>query len=180
MIGSMHDLTHENLLLGEGILLRGTAAEELLATDAPEALLTALARDEDRRVGATKDGCVLRCVPRIVDLTRGRRTPAAGELLTAGWEVTLSGTLLEATGENLSLLLHQTGAADESLLWAGSAGAGLLLIELDAPLSSGGVTLRTFRQTPGEIGFALTMTHHAPDAAGLPLRLHRLKEETHD
>lgn len=180
MLDPMHALTHESLLLGEGLLLRGAAAQTLLNADDPEAQLIALSHDENHRIGATKDGCVLRCVPRVVDLTRGCRTPSAGELLTAGWAATLSGTLLEATADNLVLLLRPAEEPGTGLIWAGSMGSGLMLIELGYPVSTQGMTLRTSRSDPGEISFTLTLTHDAPGTEGLPLRLHRLKEATHD
>lgn len=180
MIDSIHPMTHENLLLGEGMLLRNADAGALITADDPEALLETLRQDASCPVGATKDGCVLRCRPRVVDLTRGRRTPAAGELLTAGWEITLTGTLLEATEANLSLLLRPPEEKGEGLIWVGSMGSGLMLIELGCPVSTQGMTLRTSRSDPGEISFTLTLLHDAPDAEGLPLHLHRLKEATHD
>ena len=180
MLDPMHALTHESLLLGEGLLLRGVDTEALRQADDPEARLTALAQEAAHRIGATKEGCVLRCVPRIIDLTRGHRTPSPGELLTAGWEVTLSGTLLEATADNLALLLRPAEEPGAGLIWAGSMGDGLLLIELPCPVSTGGLTLRPHRDDPGELSFTLTILHDAPDAEGLPLRLHRLKEASHD
>ena len=180
MIDSIHSLTHENLLLGVGVLLRGTEAGTLINAADPEAALAALMQDETRLVGATRDGCELRCVPHVVDLTRGCRTPAAGELLTAGWTVTLSGTLLEATDANLRMLLQTAEAAGDGLLWIGELGSGLLLIGLPCPIPTPGMTLRTSRSEPGGIAFALTMLHDAPGTAGLPLHLHWLKEGTHD
>lgn len=180
MIDSIHDLTHENLLLGEGMLLRNADADALLSADDPEALLETLRQDASCLVGATKDGCVLRCVPRVVDLTRGHRTPAAGEVIAAGWEAVLTGTLLEATEDNLGMLLRPPQEKGEGLLWVGSMGSGLMLIELDCPVSTHGMTLRTSRHDPGEIGFTLTLLHDAPGTEGPPLRLHWLKEATHD
>lgn len=192
MLDSIHPTTHENLQLGEGVLLTGLDLDAvLLSGDAAAALAEAM-QDENRLIGATKEGALFRCVPKMLDTTRGLRTPAAGEVLTGAWQVTLSGTLLEITPGNAAMLLNLPRVAEEertviapeppispqgteNVCWVGSTGSGLLAIELISPVSTGGMALRSHPQGTGETPFTLLAQKRAPADAALPCRLLWLK-----
>lgn len=189
MLDSMHPLTHEHLQLGEGVLLRGISPEALQSAGDPGAVLAEAMRDASRLIGATKEGCVFRCVPKLLDATKGARTPSEGELLTGCWDVSLSGTLLEITPENAAMLLNVPPAAAgalqpapapvphpaETVCWVGTMGSGLLAILLEAPVSVGGLCFRAGHSSLGEMPFTLRAQKRNP-AAALPCHLLWLKE----
>lgn len=186
--------TPAHLQLGEGVLLRGVSAEEVFAAADAAACLARLLQEPSHRIGATKAGCEFRCVPTVLDATRGSRTPAAGETLFSRWEVTLSGTLLEITPENAALLLNQPLAetADgprwlqpepspmpditSDICWVGDTGSGLMAIFLQCPISTGGLVFRAQRDGLGEAAFSLMAQKPGPAASGLPCRMLWLKE----
>lgn len=198
MLDAIHAATHENLQLGEGVLLRGVDVDAALAADDPAAALadaiTEAMQNAACRIGATKAGCVFRCVPRMADMTGGQRTPAAGELLAVRWEATLSGTLLEITPANAAMLLSiplfissrpctllQPEAepipdAAGDLCWVGDMGGGLLAIALHSPASTGGMVFRASRSGLGEADFTLMAQMRSPRDQALPCRLIWLKE----
>lgn len=198
MLDPIHAATHEHLQLGEGVLLRGVDADAALASGAPAAALadaiSAALQDASCRIGATKVGCVFRCVPHMGDLTGGQRTPAAGEILVVRWETTLSGTLLEISPENAAMLLNAplpAGAgpctllrpgtaaipdASGDLCWVGDTGGGMLAIVLHSPVSTGGMVFRASRNGLGEADFTLMAQMRTPHLGGLPCQLIWLKE----
>lgn len=194
MLGSIHSMTHEHLQLGEGVLLRGVDAEGAMQSGDPAAFLAEALQDAAYLIGATKEGCVFRCAPALLDLTRGQRTPARGETLQGRWEATLSGTLLEVTPANAAMLLNAAPPAEaagmlqpgqaaapahqDSVCWIGTTGSGLLAIWLDHPISTGGMTLRTSRSGMGEMPFTLRAQAADPAQEALPCRLLWLKEAT--
>lgn len=196
MLDSLHPHTHEQLQLGEGVLLRGTTLDAVLLAGNPATALAELMEKEEHLIGATKAGCIFRCVPRMVDTTGGHRTPAEGETLVGRWEVTLSGTLMEITPANAAMLLNipeyaVTGGrtvmtpeptpVPESrgdVCWVGDTGSGLLAICLWRPISTGGLV---FQATPGGLGempFTLMAQKRHPEETGIPCRLLWLPEVT--
>lgn len=194
MLDPIHAATHENLQLGEGVLLRGADLDAALLSADPVSALIAALEDASYRIGATKAGCIFRCVPQLADTTGGHRTPAAGEILAGRWEVTLSGTLMEITPANAALLLnvppymHEEGRAIlqpeptpvpnpcEDVCWVGDTGSGLLAIQLRSPVSTGGMVFRATRNGLGEAAFTLMAQKTNPADPGLPCRLLWLKE----
>lgn len=198
MLDPVHAATHEHLQLGEGVLLRGVDVEAALAADSPAAALagaiSAALQDPSCRIGATKSGCVFRCVPRTGDLTGGHRTPAEGELLALRWDVSLSGTLLEISPDNAAMLLsiplfissrphtvltpHPTPipATTGDVCWVGDTGGSLLAIVLHSPVSTGGMVFRASRNGLGEMDFTLTGQRRSPHDSALPCQLIWLKE----
>lgn len=192
MLDAMHSATHENLQLGEGVLLRGIDLNEALLSGHPGAALASMMADSARLIGVTKAGCEFRCVPVMLDATQGHRTAALGETLTGRWEVTLSGTLMEITPENAAMLLNQpprgqtvlqpepTPLAESygDVCWVGDMGSGLLAIELQCPVSIGGMVFRANRDGLGEAAFTLMAHKRSSEQAGLPCRLVWLKEAT--
>lgn len=196
MLDSIHSTTHENLLLGEGVLLTGLDLDSMMQADDPSSALATFMENKAHLLGATKEGCVFRCSPRLLDLTRGHRTPADGETLNGPWQASLSGTLLEISPANAAMLLNQSipSAADrhailvpeasplarsmESICWIGSSGSGMLAIELTAPVSTGGMTLRATPRGLGEMAFTLTARKQSPADTALPFRIAWLKGGT--
>lgn len=194
MLDALHATTHEHLQLGEGVLLRGVDLDEVLLSGDPASALAAAMEDSACLIGATKEGCVFRCVPAMLDMTQGRRTPAAGETLAGRWEVTLSGTLLEITPANAAMLLNAPLYADEGsravlvpdptpvppasddVCWVGSTGSGMLAIHLFSPISTGGMVFRASRNGLGEAAFTLMAHKRSPADTGLPCRLLWMKE----
>lgn len=194
MLDSIHFLTHENLQLGEGVLLRGVDLDAVLLSGHPGEKLAEAMQDTACLIGATKEGCVFRCVPEMIDATRGKRTPAAGETLAGRWEVSLSGTLLEITPANAAMLLNvplyedlREGAvivpepspvpeSVETVCWVGTTGSGLLAIELYKPVSVGGMRLRANRSGMGETPFTLLAHKRTPADTALPCRLMWMRE----
>lgn len=193
MLDSIHAGTHQHLQLGEGVLLRGFDLDAAVQSGDPAAALAEALEDGRCLIGATKDGCVFRCVPAMLDLTRGRRTPADGETLAGRWEVTLSGTLLEISPDNAALLLNvplfvNTGSIAsitpiptpvpspaEDICWVGSTGSGMLAIRLECPISTGGMVFRISRNGLGETAFTLMAQKRDPASPALPCRLVWLK-----
>ena len=196
MLDALHRESPQHLQLGEGVLLRAPNLETLLQGESPVAALAALLEKAEHRLGVTKAGCVFRCVPRMVDVTGGHRTPAAGETLTGRWEVTLSGTLMEITPENAALLLNVPGpaagdgrtllspepapvpASAEDICWVGDMGGGLLAILLQCPISIGGLIFQARRGGLGKMPFTLMAQKRHPGGTALPCRLMWLKEAT--
>jgi len=193
MLDSIHNATHENLLLGEGVLLAGFDLDSMMQADDPSSALAAFMEDKAHLLGATQEGCVFRCGPRLLDTTRGHRTPAEGETLNGPWQATLSGTLLEITPANAAMLLNlplPAGAdgltvltpeaspfagSTEKICWVGTSGSGMLAIELTAPVSTGGMTLRATPRGLGEMAFTLTARKQSPADTALPFRIAWLK-----
>lgn len=169
LIDSLHAGTPEHLQLGEGVLLRDVDLDAILAAEDPAAALEAVMADPAVLIGATQEGCRFQCVPEMIDLTRGYRTPAAGELLRGRWLVSLTGVLLEMTPANAAMLLGCAGGESalapdgspvptgpERVCWVGSLGEGLAAIEMMKPVSTGGFRLQTVRRGAGAMPFALT------------------------
>lgn len=189
MLDSIHTSAGAHLQLGEGVLLRGVDADGVMNAGDPAAALAQVMQDESRLLGATRDGCVFRCTPDMLDTTRGCRTPMPGETLVRRWTVTLSGTLLEISPGNAAMLLNLPqsapmappcppvfAASADTLCWFGMTGSGLMAIELHCPVSTGGMALRTARSGFGEMPF--TLLAHRTNTAGLPCRLLWPKEAT--
>ncbi len=185
---------HRYMALGEGVLLRGLNLDALIQAEDRETALSAAMQKSNALLGATKSGCIFRCETHLLDVTRGHRTPAVGELLQGPWEVSLTGTLLEISPENAAMLLHLPIFANNSyytslsagnaavpvpstdICWVGAQGGGLLAISLTAPVSAGGLTLKACRNGLGEMPFALCAQHRDPAETGAPCRLVWLKE----
>lgn len=182
LIDSLHAGTPDHLLLGEGALLRDVDLDAILAADDPRAALEAAMADPRALIGATQEGCRFQCLPEMIDLTRGYRTPAAGEMLRVRWIVTLSGVLLEMTPENAAMLTGSAGggnaltpdgsavpAGPERVCWVGSLGDGWAAIELMRPVSTGGLRVTPVRRGAGAMPFALTAL--GDGGAGAPCRV---------
>lgn len=180
MIGSVHAGSADHLQLGAGLFLKDF--DFAAAQDAGQlaALVAAAVEDPAHVLGATTGNGAFSCVPVLRRLdANGLRTPCVGGVLCDGWQVTMSGTLLEVTPENLALLLamgnvtrqgHVTTVTArmtlrpedhlDSLCWVGDTARGLVLIELLGALNISGAVL-SFRDQ-GEGSMPFTFQAHAP------------------
>ncbi len=190
MISPITPQSPHHLQLGEGVLLLDLNLDELASAAHPASALAAMLADSHGLLGATRAGCLLDCSPQLTDLEGGaRRTPRAGTLLYSGWRVTLSGTLLELTPGNLTLLLagarvnatttaatltlpsSAQPASGPTLYWVGRLGQGLLAVELRNVLPLKGITLRPGLRGEGEISFSLLAQQGEADGDLAPLRM---------
>ena len=111
------------------------------------------------------------------------------------WRVTLSGTMLDVTPENLArllpsdtemtervttLTLKQTRKPLSRLCWIGTTSRGLLVIELRNPLCISGASLTSVPDGAGRLPFTFLAQNDRPGDVNLPARLYWWKEETHD
>ncbi len=183
------DLTH--LQLGDGLLLADLDLDALLAAADPCAALADAADDPTHALGMTAC-CTFQCLPEVIHTeAAGQRSPTAGTLIAGCVKATLSGTMFAITPANaarlsavpvpaegmpLSGTSGQLLAAMESLCWVGPLADGLLLIELRAPVSIGGLTLRPGSCGTGEMPFTFLAQQRDASDAALPYRLHWLKE----
>ena len=177
-----------HLQLGAGLLFADIDVDALVSAEDPAAALESLLADESCQLGATAEGCVFRCVPALLHTEkRGGRTPVRGTTLQGAWQVTLSGALTAVTPENAARLLNAPPPADgawtlpaeptcmDCLVWIGDADGALLLIELTAPLSTDGLTLRTALRGAGTMPFSFTAQQTDFSAEAPPCRLFFLK-----
>ena len=152
--------------------------------------------DDAKRIGTTCGGGIFRAVPREFDPESGsHRLPFAGSIRLIDWRVTLSGTMLDVTPENLVRLLpsdtemtervttltpKQTRKPLSRLCWIGTTSRGLLVIELRNPLCISGASLTSVPDGAGKLPFTFLAQSDRPGDVNLPARLYWWKEETHD
>ncbi len=179
----------QHLLLGEGVLLHGVDLDAAMLTADPCKVLAEAMEDPAKLLGATKEGCMFRCVPEMIDLTKGQRTPGVGETLTSRWEVSLAGTLMAVSPEHAALLLNLPQAdgtaitpqpeaitcCEKNVCWVGASSSGLMAIELENPVNLCGMKLQSGRGL-SELPFLLAARKENPASAALPCRLLWLKE----
>lgn len=106
MLISHHPASAECLQLGEGMLLCGFDLDKALSSRDPLDCMAEAVADDTKRIGTTCGGGIFRAVPREFDPESGsHRLPFAGSIRLIDWRVTLSGTMLDVTPENLARLL---------------------------------------------------------------------------
>lgn len=106
MLISHHPASAECLQLGEGMLLCGFDPDKALSSRDPLDCMAEAVADDTKRIGTTCGGGIFRAVPREFDPESGsHRLPFAGSIRLIDWRVTLSGTMLDVTPENLARLL---------------------------------------------------------------------------
>ena len=106
MLISHHPASAEYLQLGEGMLLCGFDLDKALSSRDPLDCMAEAVADDTKRIGTTCGGGIFRAVPREFDPESGsHRLPFAGSIRLIDWRVTLSGTMLDVTPENLARLL---------------------------------------------------------------------------
>ena len=191
MLTGMHSGTPERLQLGAGVFLKdfdfdgATGAADLVAR-AEEAVRTGRGL-----LGATRGGGSFIYRPLLRSLEAdGVRTPFVGSTVIDGWDVRLTGTLLEITPENFARALvcadvTATGGvtvvqAREALTeadylpricWIGSTSRGAVLIELTGVLNVKGAAF-TFRDRgEGELPFEFRAHAVEPGQDTAPFRI---------
>lgn len=165
--------TFENLQLGAGVFLMnmdltGMDTAEKIRLKAAEAVA-----QNTMCLGATRGGGSFHCVPewRQVEAD-GLRTPCVGSTVLDGWNIKLTGTLLEATPGAFAALM---GAVDvttsgsmttlrprmtlteedhiPTLCWVGDTARGMVLIELTHALNMKGMVLNFTDKGEGTMPF---------------------------
>lgn len=152
--------TFENLQLNSGAFLKNLNYSTVAGTAEMKSLISTALNNRTGVIGATRGGGRFNCVPRTRLMEAdGMRDPVVGSLQIDGWDINMSGTLLEITPQNFKDAL---GAADfeengklttiklrntikktdhiDSLLWVGDTSAGYLLIDLKNALNTSGIT----------------------------------------
>lgn len=196
MLISHHPASAEALQLGEGILLADFDLDEALSSDDPLDCMAEAVADDRKRIGTTYGGGIFRAVPREFDPESGsHRLPVAGRTRLIDWRVTLSGTMLDMTPENMARLLPAepptTGCVTamtprmaqkplSRLCWIGTTSRGLLVIELKNPLCVSGCSLTSAPDAAGKMTFTFLAQSDRPGDTCLPVRLYWWKEDTHD
>ena len=193
MLISRHATSAQHYQLGEGVLLSGVSPSAILGATDRAGTIRRLLQQDSHVIGATKEGCIFHAAPDMLHTeARGKRTPAVGTVFPAMWRATLTGVMLEATNRNFGRLLNQpaeNGDATElfiptdapgapvadTLLWIGSCGGSLLMIEMRHPISTGGLMLRSGWRGVGEMPFAFLALQGLEETT-LPFRIHTVKE----
>lgn len=195
MLISHHPASAECLQLGEGMLLTGFDLDKALCSRDPLDCMAEAVADGAKRIGTTCGG-VFRAVPREFDPESGsHRLPFAGSIRLIDWRITLSGTMLDVTPENMARLLPSemqtsgrvTGLTPKQahkplsrLCWIGTTSRGLLVIELRNPICVSGASLTSVPNDTGKLAFTFLAQNDRPGDMTLPARLYWWKEETHD
>lgn len=196
MLISHHPSSAESLQLGEGMLLADFDLDQALASDDPLDAMAEAVADDSKRIGTTCGGGIFRAVPREFDPESGaHRLPVAGSTRLVDWRVTLSGTMLDISPENMARLLpadapriarttiltpRMAGKPLSRLCWIGTTSRGLLVIEVRNPLCVSGCTLTAAPNNAGKMTFTFLAQSDRPNDTALPVRLYWWKEETHD
>lgn len=152
--------TFENLQLNAGVFLKNLNYSTVAGTSEMKSLISTALKNGTGVIGATRGGGRFNCAPRtrMVEAD-GMRDPVVGSLQIDGWDINMTGTMLEITPQNFKDAL---GAADfeengkvttitlrntikatdhiDSLLWVGDTSAGYLLIDLKNALNANGLT----------------------------------------
>lgn len=188
MIQSILAAPPAHMLLGEGLLLPNVDLDACLASADPRAALAEEAAS-GHLLGATREGCIFRCTRSWLHTeARGKRTPASFSLLPGPWQISILGELTGVTIRNIARLLHASSittgslthlahinpippACMDTLLWAGESADGLLLVELTAPFSDGGLQLQSRPEAPGSMAFSFTACHTGADQTFPPCRI---------
>ena len=191
MFTPLPTLPPPQLQLGEGLLLADVDLPALLDAEDPAALLADPSRLSAHVLGTAAEGCEFRCIPRTLHTEqRGQRTPTRATLTPIAWEVSLSGSLTAVTPENAAFLLcapppgpvrraaitpGSCCVTPDNLCWIGATSAGMMLIELHAPLSTGGLHFRSGATDTGRTPFVFTARQRFPGDHP-PCTLYFLKE----
>ena len=193
MLSGVRADSFTHLQLGPGALLTGLDLDAAEDAAALRGQIAERLRSGEGVLGATRGGGSLAVKPRLrYAEADGLRQPTAAAAFLDGWTVTLSGTLLELTAENLALLLpgcrcRRTAGRTElqlgdalapahftRLCWVGTTAQGLAAAELRQALSTGGLNLRFAARGEGTLPF--TFTAHGDVDGPSPLRLVLLTE----
>lgn len=179
MLSGFHTGTLEHLQLGAGLFLKNFDPDRASCSEELRSMIIGAVESGENVLGATRGGGSFTCVPALRALEMdGVRTPVVGGTVNDGWQVRLSGTLLEMTPENFALALcggqvevngnvttvRAKMDVDEEdylprLCWVGDTARGLVLIELTGALNMTGAAF-TF-QDKGEGTLPFSFQAHA-------------------
>ena len=174
MLISHHPASAECLQLGEGMLLCGFDLDTALSSRDPLDCMAEAVADDTKRIGTTCGGGIFRAVPREFDPESGsHRLPFAGSIRLIDWRVTLSGTMLDVTPENLARLLPSDTEMTERV-------TTLTPKQTRNPLCISGASLTSVPDGAGKLPFTFLAQSDRPGDVNLPARLYWWKEETHD
>lgn len=180
MLTGFHAGTPCHMLLGEGLFLRDFDCGAADNADELRGLIADAILDGTRMLGATRGGGSFSCQPMLHQLDAdAMRTASAPGMVNDGWQVRMTGTLLEVTPTNLAALLPgarirqkgrmttltvQTDLTEGDFLprlcWIGDTPRGFVLIELTCALNIAGAVL-TF-QEHGESELPFVFQAHRP------------------
>lgn len=181
MLTGLHTATPERLQLGAGVFLRNFSLDGAESAAQLKKRIAAAIVSDSGVMGATRGGGTFTCTPMLRSIEAdGVRTPFVGGTVNDGWQVRLTGTLLEVTPDNVASLLLcadvtrsgnvTTVEAREDiaegdyiphLCWVGDTARGLVAIELTGVLNRRGAVF-TFRDKgEGELPFEFQA--HAED-----------------
>lgn len=161
MLTGVRPETYDKLQLNAGILLKDL--DYASATDSASlATLIATAKSSGTGIlGATRGGGTFTLTPtmRFIEAD-GVRNKFKGGTVCDGWDVKLSATLLEITGDNLKAAIPGASAVTsgnkttitiargfgddayiDNIIWVGDTSAGLMLIDLKNALNTKGFSL---------------------------------------
>ena len=182
MITGLTPSTYDKLQLNAGVFFKNldwssaTDAASLKALIA--GVISGTTTNNGVCLGATRGGGTFECTPDTREVEAdGARMPFVGSTINDGWTVQLTTTLIECTAENLKLALGSADATTsgnittltlrtdyaatdyiDKVCWIGDTSAGVMLIEIDNALSTGGLNF-TFTDK-GEGTIPLTLVAH--------------------
>lgn len=197
MLISRHPSSAETLQLGEGTLLMDFDLDAALAGSNPLDFIASALMDDAKRIGTTCGATVFRAFAKEFNPEDGaHRLRTDGSTLLVDWRVTLSGTLMDVTPENMARLLPGDGGSKNqrvrlfaprvqrtalpSVCWIGTAGHGLMVIELLHPLCVSGALLQIKPDSAGQMPFTFLAQSEQADDPALPVRIYWWKEDIPD
>ncbi len=184
--------TFKKLGFNAGILLKNF--DYAAATDAPSlaALIASAITDGTGLMGATKGGLTVQsALETWTPELDGMRTPFRGSRQTSSWDIKITGTLVELTGENFKDIF---GAADmvtegkistvtvrdsiqdsdyiDKLVWIGDKGSdGLCLAEISNALNTTGLNMTLTDKDVATLPFEFTAHSDNPNATTMPITI---------
>lgn len=158
MITGLRPATYEKLQLDAGLFLIGYTLPETVTDIASlKAAIAAEINSGQHLLGATRGGGTFRCVPTMRGIEAdGKRSEFVGSMVNDGWDVRLTTTLIEMTGENLkrafpsaeisgdaakTVIKPKTAITKEDykpLMWIGETSQGAMLINLTNAMNVAG------------------------------------------
>ena len=163
MITGLTPSTYDKLQLNAGVFFKdldwssATDAASLKALIA--GVIAGTVTNNGVCLGATRGGGTFECTPDTREVEAdGARMSFVGSTINDGWTVQLTTTLI---GNITTLTLRTDYAATDyigSVCWIGDTSAGVMLIEIDNALSTGGLNF-TFTDK-GEGTIPLTLVAH--------------------
>lgn len=191
MMTGMHSATPERLQLGAGVFLKNLDLTGVSSAVALRQRVAAAIAADSGVLGATRGGGTFRAVPQLRSIEAdGAGTPFVGGTVLDGWDVRMTGTLLEITPANfadalvcaevitsggMTTLRAWESLEDEDyipqLCWIGDTARGLMLIELTGVLNVKGAAF-TFRDRgEGELPFEFRAHADSAEQETAPFRV---------